>query len=66
VLTGKGNVVTVFAGLNASNTTLFQVQYRINGSTAGSPRQVRFSVLRRFYLNPEHSNRALTWVFLYY
>jgi serine protease AprX len=45
-LTGNGNVVTLFSGLNASNATLFQVQYRINGSSASSPRQIRMSVQR--------------------
>jgi hypothetical protein len=45
-LTGNGNVVTLFSGLNASNVSIFQVQYRINGTSASSPRQVRLLVQR--------------------
>ena len=46
VLTGNGNIVTLFSGLNASNVTIFQIQYRINGTSASSPRQVRLLVQR--------------------
>ena len=45
-LTGNGNLVTLFSGLNTANTVLFQVQYRINGTSANSPRQVRLLVQR--------------------
>jgi subtilisin family serine protease len=46
VLTGNGTIVTLFSGLNAANTTIFQLQYRINGTSASSPRQVRLLVQR--------------------
>jgi hypothetical protein len=45
-LTGNGTIVTLFSGQNTANTILFQVQYRINGTSASSPRQVRLLVQR--------------------
>jgi FtsP/CotA-like multicopper oxidase with cupredoxin domain len=44
VLTGNNQVVTIFAGMNAANTAIFQVQMR--RQNAGGIYQVRLSVLR--------------------